>query len=86
MNSKNLFLALIVVQALHSVEEYVFKLFETFPPARFVSGLVSADLERGFVAINLALATAQLWGLQLVIGENRPVDSPSLARESFFPD
>ncbi len=55
MKSKNIFLALIVVQALHSLEEYVFELFETFPPARFVSGLVSADLERGFVAINLAL-------------------------------
>ncbi len=55
MKSKNTFLALIVVQMLHSLEEWAFELFETFPPARFVSGLVSADLERGFVAINLAV-------------------------------
>ena len=55
MKSKNIFLALIVVQMLHSLEEYVFELFETFPPARFVSGLVSADLERGFVAINISV-------------------------------
>ncbi len=61
MNSKNLFLALIVVQALHSLEEYVFELFESFPPARFVSGLVSSDLERGFVAINLAVVAVGIW-------------------------
>ncbi len=55
MKSKNLFLALIVVQMLHSLEEYVFQLFETFPPARFVSGLVSADLSYGFAVINVVV-------------------------------
>ncbi len=39
MKSKNAFLALIVVQALHSIEEYVFQLWATFPPARFLTGL-----------------------------------------------
>ena len=50
-----MFLALIGVQALHSLEEYVFRLWETFPPAQFLTGLISADLERGFIVINLAL-------------------------------
>jgi len=33
------FLALIVAQAAHSIEEYVFRLFEVLAPARFISGL-----------------------------------------------
>ncbi len=61
MKSRNIFLALIVVQTLHSLEEYVFELFETFPPARFVSGLVSANLGRGFVAINLVVVALGIW-------------------------
>jgi hypothetical protein len=51
------FLALVVIQAAHSVEEYVGRLYEVFPPARAVSGLISADLERGFVIFNVALVT-----------------------------
>ena len=55
MKSKNAFLALIIVQALHSIEEYVFQLWVTFPPARFLTGLVAADLEAGFIAINASV-------------------------------
>ena len=55
MKSQHIFLALIGVQSLHSLEEYFFRLWETFPPARFLSGLVSVDLERGFIVINLAV-------------------------------
>jgi Protein of unknown function with HXXEE motif len=51
------FLALIVTQAAHSVEEYIGRLHDVFPPARFVSGLVSHDLQRGFVTLNIALVT-----------------------------
>ena len=43
------FVALIATQAAHSLEEYAGRLYESFPPARFVSGLVSSDLQRGFV-------------------------------------
>ena len=39
------FLWLIVAQAAHSIEEYAGRLWESFPPARLVSGLVSSDLE-----------------------------------------
>jgi hypothetical protein len=55
------FLALIATQAVHSGEEYVGRLYEVFPPARFVSGLVSADLRQGFIILNLALVAFGLW-------------------------
>ena len=55
------FLALVAIQAAHSVEEYVGRLYDVFPPARFVSGLISSDLEWGFVIINVALVTFGLW-------------------------
>jgi len=32
-----------------------------FPPARFVSGLISQDREFGFVILNVALVTFGLW-------------------------
>jgi len=55
------FLALICVQALHSLEEYAGRLWEVFPPARAVSGLISGDLERGFVTFNLLLVAFGVW-------------------------
>ena len=55
------FLALIATQAAHSVEEYFGRLYEVFPPARAVSGLISQDLERGFIIFNVALVTFGLW-------------------------
>ncbi len=55
------FLGLVATQAAHSIEEYIGRLYDVFPPARFVSGLVSQDLARGFVIINVALITFGLW-------------------------
>jgi len=49
------------VQAVHSVEEYLGRLYEVFPPARFVSGLVSHDLRRGFIIGNVVLISFGLW-------------------------
>jgi hypothetical protein len=46
---------LILAQAAHSIEEYAGRLWESFPPARFVSGLVSDDLRLGFLVLNVAL-------------------------------
>jgi hypothetical protein len=43
------------------VEEYVGRLWESFPPARLVSGLLSDDLERGFLIANVALVAFGLW-------------------------
>jgi Protein of unknown function with HXXEE motif len=55
------FIALIVAQAAHSVEEYVGGLYDSFPPARFISGLISSDLERGFFIANLGVVTFGAW-------------------------
>ena len=49
-----------MAQAAHSIEEYAGRLWESFPPARLVSGLVSPDLERGFIIANLTLVTLGL--------------------------
>ncbi len=53
--------ALVLAQAAHSVEEYVGRLWESFPPARFVTGLISQDLERGFIVVNVSLVAFGLW-------------------------
>jgi Protein of unknown function with HXXEE motif len=53
--------ALVLVQAAHSVEECVGRLWESFPPARFVAGLISQDLERGFAIGNVSLVAFGLW-------------------------
>jgi hypothetical protein len=55
------FLALVATQTAHSIEEYAGRLYEVFPPARAVSGLISEDLERGFIIFNVALVTFGLW-------------------------
>jgi hypothetical protein len=59
--SRTAFLALIVVQAAHSIEESVFRLFDVFAPARFISGLLSSDPARGFAIGNIALVLFGVW-------------------------
>ena len=58
---KTVFGLLIAAQAAHSVEEYLGRLWEVFPPATFVSGLVSSDHEAGFVVLNIALVAFGVW-------------------------
>ena len=53
--------ALVLAQAAHSVEEYAGHLWESFPPARFLTSLVSSDLERGFVLLNVSLLAFGVW-------------------------
>jgi uncharacterized protein with HXXEE motif len=53
--------ALVLAQAAHSTEESIWRLWESFPPARFVSGLVSSDLQRGFVSLNICIVAFGLW-------------------------
>jgi len=64
--------ALVLTQAAHSVEEYVGRLWETFPPARFLTGLVSQDQERGFLLINVALVAFGVWCLVWPIRRDWP--------------
>ena len=61
MQFKSTFLALISLQALHSFEEYAFRLWAVFPPAQFLSGLISQDLERGFIIANLSIVAFGVW-------------------------
>ena len=57
------FAALIAAQAAHSCEEYIWRLYDSFPPARFVSSLVSSDRQRGFLIANLFIVGFGLWCL-----------------------
>jgi lysylphosphatidylglycerol synthetase-like protein (DUF2156 family) len=57
------FAALVLAQAAHSTEEYAGRLWESFPPVRFVSGLISPDLERNFLMLNICLVAFGLWCL-----------------------
>jgi hypothetical protein len=57
------FAGLILAQTAHSVEEYVGRLWESFPPARFITGLVSANHELGFIILNVAIVAFGLWCL-----------------------
>jgi len=52
---------LILVQAAHSIEECLGRLWESHPLARFVAGLVSTDHERGFVILNVLLVAFGAW-------------------------
>ena len=58
---RSTFLALVVLQVAHSIEEYVGRLWESFPPAMFLTGLVSADRETGFIILNSALILFGIW-------------------------
>lgn len=75
--ARRIFLLLICSQALHSIEEYVFALWEVLAPARFVSQLVSDDLSVGFAIANAAIvslgAWSYLWPVRRNLGYAVPV-------------
>jgi hypothetical protein len=53
--------ALVLAQAAHSTEETLGQLWASFPPARFVAGLVSDNLAHGFLFGNVCLVAFGLW-------------------------
>ena len=57
----SLFAALIAAQAAHSIEEYAGRLWESFPPARLVSSLVSSNPRTGFIILNIMLVAFGVW-------------------------
>jgi hypothetical protein len=61
MSARSIFLALILAQAAHSVEEYAFRLYDVLAPARYVSALFGVDRQIGFVIVNSALVLLGLW-------------------------
>jgi hypothetical protein len=64
--------ALVIAQAAHSVEEYLGRLWETFPPARYITGLVSQDREWGFIVINVMLVLLGVWCLVFPVRRDWP--------------
>jgi uncharacterized protein with HXXEE motif len=66
------FVGLVAAQTLHSVEEYLGRLWEVFPPARFVTGLVAEDRRVGFIAINVALFAFGVWSFIWPVRRNWP--------------
>ncbi len=59
--TKFAFLGLILTQTVHSLEEYLFRLYDVFPPAQAVSRLISNDLSTGFLAFNILLILFGFW-------------------------
>jgi hypothetical protein len=53
--------ALVLAQGAHSVEEYYGRLWEAVPPARFLTSLVSSNLERGFILLSISLFAFGSW-------------------------
>jgi len=74
--ARRAFAALIAAQAAHSCEEYVWRLYESFPPARFVSSLVSTDLQRGFLIANLFVVGFGVWCVLGPVRHNWPAARP----------
>lgn len=73
---KRFFLLLICSQALHSIEEYYFSLWEVLAPARYVSGLVSPDLSVGFAVVNAVIVAFGVWTYAWPVRRNRSYALP----------
>jgi hypothetical protein len=59
--SRSTFAWLIAAQAAHSLEEYIFRLFDVFAPARLVSSLFSDNLAAGFAVANALIVLFGVW-------------------------
>ena len=70
--ARNLFLLLIAAQALHSVEEYHFRLFDRLLPARIVADAIGVDRPLGFAIANIALVGFGFWCWMARVGPGRP--------------
>jgi hypothetical protein len=55
------FLLLVIAQSAHSVEEYAFRLYDVFPPARWLVSLFSSDPGTGFIIFNVLFDSFALW-------------------------
>jgi hypothetical protein len=64
--------ALVLAQFAHSIEESVGRLWESFPPARFLTGLISSNHELGFIVLNSALVAFGLWCLLFPVRKEWP--------------
>lgn len=67
---------LVLVQAVHSVEEYAGRLWETFPPAAYLTGLFPGDQDRTFLLLNIALVMFGAWCLLWPVRRGWPAAVP----------
>ena len=56
-----LFFLLVIFQGFHSIEEYIGNLWDVFPPARFLTGIISDNREVGFLIANIGLFLFGIW-------------------------
>ena len=68
----SLFLLLILSQAAHSVEEYLFRLYDVFAPAHYVSTMLGLPAPRGFAIDNILLVLFGLWCWFARVRHERP--------------
>ncbi len=61
MGKSGLFLGLAISQAAHAIEEFYFRLFDVFAPARYLSGLINENLALGFAVINALIVALAFW-------------------------
>ena len=59
--SRAAFGLVILAQTAHSVEEYLFRLYDVFGPARFVSLLFSSSPTTGFAIANVGIVLFGVW-------------------------
>ncbi len=64
------FLILVLVQGIHSIEEYIGKLWIVFEPAKILSGLFSNDIEKGFLIINIGLFVFGFFSWAILVRRN----------------
>jgi hypothetical protein len=70
------FAALVFIQAVHSVEKYVGRLWAVFPPAIAITGLVSQDRRLGF---RHQCCTFDVWRLVFFLAGSAPLGSGRIA-------
>ena len=55
IRAKRILFIVVIIQGLHSTEEYIGQIWTTFPPAQWLCSLISDNLESGFLVINISL-------------------------------
>jgi len=71
--ASDLFLFLVFIQAMHSIEEYTGKLWNNFPPATFLCGLISNDLETGFLILNIGIFVIGIACWSFIVRKRSPL-------------
>lgn len=59
--TRTAFALIVVAQAVHSLEEYWFRLYDLFAPARAVADAIGLDRPVGFAVGNIALLLFGIW-------------------------